>query len=43
MATLLYSHPACLDHDTGAAHPESAERLRAVLAALGGAEIAAFE
>ncbi len=43
MATLLYSHPACLDHDTGDAHPESAERLRAVLAALGGAEFAALE
>ncbi len=43
MATLLYSHPACLDHDTGAAHPESAERLRAVLATLGRAEFAALE
>ena len=43
MATVLYSHPAWLDHDTGAAHPESAERLRAVLATLWGAEFAALE
>jgi len=43
MTTLLYSHPACLGHDTGAAHPESPERLRAVLEALGGAQFAALE
>ncbi|MCC7272563.1 MAG: histone deacetylase family protein [Alphaproteobacteria bacterium] len=34
MSTLLYSHPACLYHDTGEYHPERADRLRAVLAAL---------
>lgn len=27
----LYTHPACLDHDPGAGHPESPARLRAVL------------
>jgi acetoin utilization deacetylase AcuC-like enzyme len=30
----LITHPACLDHDTGAWHPESPERLRAVLRVL---------
>lgn len=34
MPTLLYSHPAFLDHDTGPHHPESPDRLRAILAAL---------
>ncbi|MCA8931158.1 MAG: histone deacetylase family protein, partial [Rhodospirillaceae bacterium] len=36
MNTLLFTHPACLDHDTGLGHPESPDRLRAVLAALNG-------
>ncbi len=35
MTTILYSHSACLNHDTGHGHPESAERLRALLAKLG--------
>ncbi len=30
----LYTHPACLQHDTGPGHPESPARLRAVLEAL---------
>lgn len=34
MATALVTHPACLDHDTGAGHPERADRLRSVLSAL---------
>src|SRR4051794_25329339 len=34
MATLLISHPAFLEHDTGPHHPERAERLRAVLGSL---------
>jgi acetoin utilization deacetylase AcuC-like enzyme len=34
MVVSLITHPACLDHDTGPYHPECAERLRAVLAAL---------
>lgn len=34
MYTTLFSHTACLDHDTGLGHPECADRLRAVLAAL---------
>ena len=36
MTTLLYTHPVCLEHDPGLHHPESPERLRAVLAALSG-------
>ena len=34
MTTLIYSHQACLEHDPGSYHPESPDRLRAVLAAL---------
>ena len=34
MTTLLLSHPACLDHETPAGHPERADRLRAVSEAL---------
>jgi acetoin utilization deacetylase AcuC-like enzyme len=34
MATLLISHPAFLEHDTGRHHPERPDRLRAILAAL---------
>jgi acetoin utilization deacetylase AcuC-like enzyme len=34
VTTALITHPACLDHDTGPYHPETSERLRAVLAAL---------
>ncbi|TMJ65899.1 MAG: histone deacetylase family protein, partial [Alphaproteobacteria bacterium] len=40
MTTLLYTHPACLDHDPGRHHPESPARLRAVLAALDDPEFA---
>lgn len=34
MTTLLLTHPACLDHDTGYGHPERADRLRAISDAL---------
>lgn len=34
MTTLLYTHPLCLEHDTGDYHPECADRIKAVLAAL---------
>jgi acetoin utilization deacetylase AcuC-like enzyme len=30
MTTLLLTHPACLEHETGYGHPERADRLRAV-------------
>ncbi len=36
--TVLFSHPACLDHDNGFGHPESADRLRALLDKLGAAD-----
>ena len=32
MTPALITHPACLEHDTGPYHPETSERLRAVLA-----------
>ncbi len=34
MSTLLFSHPSSLEHDAGRGHPESPDRLHAVLAAL---------
>jgi acetoin utilization deacetylase AcuC-like enzyme len=34
VTTLLLSHPACLDHDTGAGHPERPDRIRAITEAL---------
>ncbi|MGH8190444.1 MAG: histone deacetylase family protein [Rhodanobacteraceae bacterium] len=39
----LYTHPACLEHDPGAGHPESPSRLRAVLDALEDSRFAALE
>ncbi|QQR69767.1 MAG: histone deacetylase family protein [Alphaproteobacteria bacterium] len=42
MTVLLYTHPACLEHDTGPGHVESADRLRAVLAALDGPDFSAL-
>lgn len=43
MTTLLYTHPACLDHDPGTHHPESPARLRAVLDALSGPQFEALD
>src|SRR5207247_2732824 len=43
MTTLLYTHPACLEHDPGRHHPESAARLHAVLNALADPEFARLE
>ena len=37
---MLFSHPACLGHDTGPGHPERPERLRAVMQALEHADFA---
>ncbi len=34
MTTLVISHPDCAGHDTGASHPERAQRLEALLAAV---------
>lgn len=33
-AMLVFTHPACLEHDPGIDHPESPERLHAVISAL---------
>ncbi len=43
MTTLLYTHPACLEHDTGFGHPESPARLTAILNVLKTAPFAALE
>src|SRR5437763_264326 len=43
MTTLLYTHPACLEHNPGPYHPESPERLRAILEALEAPEFARLE
>jgi acetoin utilization deacetylase AcuC-like enzyme len=43
MTTQLYTHEACLAHDPGSYHPESPDRLRAVLDGLSGPAFAALE
>lgn len=40
MTTLVFHHPACSRHDTGAGHPECAARLAAITEALQGPEFA---
>ena len=40
MTALLFTHEACLAHDPGRHHPESPDRLRAVLGALSAPEFA---
>lgn len=42
MTTALITHPACLDHVMPSNHPESPDRLRAVLAALAGPEFSSL-
>jgi acetoin utilization deacetylase AcuC-like enzyme len=42
-ATLLLTHPACLEHDGGDYHPECPDRLRAVLRALAADEFAGLD
>ncbi|HSN22054.1 MAG TPA: histone deacetylase family protein [Usitatibacter sp.] len=41
MSTVLLTHPDCVLHEMGAGHPESPQRLKAVLAALEAAGLAA--
>jgi len=38
MTTILYTHPACIEHDMGPMHPESPARLKAILEVLNGDE-----
>ena len=38
----IYTDPAFLGHDTGAGHPERADRLRAIARALAAPEFAAL-
>ncbi len=42
MATALITHPACLQHDNGTGHPESIDRLQAVLEAMNRPEYEAL-
>jgi acetoin utilization deacetylase AcuC-like enzyme len=41
MATALFTHPDCSLHEMGAGHPESPQRLKAILAALEASGLAA--
>src|SRR5436853_3351633 len=41
MATALLTHPDCALHEMGAGHPESPQRLKAILAALESSGLAA--
>ena len=43
MVTAVFTHPACILHRMGAGHPESPQRLEAVLQALCAPEFAALE
>ena len=43
MTTLLFSHSDCLEHNTGEAHPERSDRLRAVEQALSAEVFAALD
>ncbi len=43
MSTVLITHPACLHHEPGEHHPESPQRLRAVVAALEGDAFSALD
>jgi len=43
MATQLYTHPACVEHDPGTHHPECPDRLRSVLAGLDADEFKHLE
>ncbi len=43
MTTVLLTHPACLEHELPPGHPESSDRLRAVLAVLEAPAFAALD
>ena len=43
MTTVFFTHPACLEHNTGQGHPERPQRLEAVLLALDEPEFGKLE
>ena len=43
MTTLLYSHASCIEHNPGEFHPESPDRLRAVMSGLDNEEFEHLE
>ena len=43
MRTALFTHPICIDHDPGPGHPESPDRLRAIMRALETEEFALLD
>jgi acetoin utilization deacetylase AcuC-like enzyme len=43
MTTLVFSHAACMEHKPGSGHPESPERLKAVLGALQAPEFESLQ
>ena len=43
MTTLYFTHPACIEHDPGAYHPECPDRLRSVQKALEAEEFASLD
>lgn len=43
MTTRIYTHPACLEHDTGPGHPECRARLEVILKALQDPRFATLE
>jgi acetoin utilization deacetylase AcuC-like enzyme len=43
MTTALFTHPACLAHDTGPGHPEQIARLQAINEALAGERFASLD
>ena len=43
MTTIILTHPLCVEHDPGAHHPESTDRLRAVLQRLEASEFKDLE
>jgi acetoin utilization deacetylase AcuC-like enzyme len=43
MTTVLYTHPVCIEHETGRHHPERPDRLRYVLAGLDAPEFSTLD
>ena len=43
MTTFFYTHPACLEHEPGAGHPEAPVRLKAIVAEVERADLIGLE